>query len=42
MVLIRLRLPKADMGYDISDFEAIYPPFGTMVDMDTLISEVHR
>jgi alpha-glucosidase len=34
--------PQADMGYDISDFEAIYPPFGTMADMDTLISEVHR
>jgi oligo-1,6-glucosidase len=30
------------MGYDISDFEDIYPPFGTMQDMETLISEVHR
>jgi oligo-1,6-glucosidase len=34
--------PQADMGYDISDFEAIYPPFGTMADMDMLITEVHR
>jgi oligo-1,6-glucosidase len=30
------------MGYDISDFEAIYAPFGTMADMDTLISKAHR
>ena len=30
------------MGYSISDFEAIYPSFGTMADMDTQISEVHR
>jgi len=28
------------MTYDISGFEAIYPPFGTMAHMDTLISEV--
>ena len=33
--------PQADMGYDISDYEAIYPPFGTMADMETLIAEVH-
>ncbi|KAK6438651.1 hypothetical protein LTR95_005145 [Oleoguttula sp. CCFEE 5521] len=31
-----------DMGYDISDYEAVYPPYGTMQDMDTLISEVHH
>lgn len=34
--------PQVDMGYDIFDFEAIHPPFGTMHDMNTLISEVHR
>ncbi|OQN96942.1 hypothetical protein B0A48_16916 [Cryoendolithus antarcticus] len=34
--------PQIDMGYDISDYEAVYPPYGTMEDMDTLISEVHR
>jgi oligo-1,6-glucosidase len=33
--------PQKDMGYDISDFEAIHPPFGTMQDMETLISEIH-
>jgi oligo-1,6-glucosidase len=29
------------MGYDISDYEAVYPPYGTMEDMNTLIREVH-
>jgi oligo-1,6-glucosidase len=33
--------PQKDMGYDISDFEAIHPPFGTMQDMETLISKIH-
>jgi glycosidase len=33
--------PQKDMGYDISDYEDIYPPYGTMADMDTLIKEVH-
>lgn len=31
--------PQVDNGYDISDYEAIYPPFGTMEDMDELICE---
>ena len=31
--------PQEDNGYDISDYEAIYPPFGTMADMETLIRE---
>src|SRR5450755_2693664 len=30
------------MGYDISDYEDIHPPFGTMQDMDNLIAEVHK
>jgi oligo-1,6-glucosidase len=29
------------MRYDISDYEAVYPPYGTMEDMNTLIREVH-
>jgi oligo-1,6-glucosidase len=33
--------PQKDMGYDISDYEDIYPPYGTMEDMDALIKEVH-
>ena len=31
--------PQADNGYDISDYCAIDPMFGTMQDMETLISE---
>ncbi|KAI7489008.1 glycoside hydrolase family 13 protein [Hortaea werneckii] len=34
--------PQLDMGYDISDYQAIYGPYGTMADMDQLIAEVHR
>lgn len=33
--------PQDDMGYDISDYESVYPKYGTLEDMDTLISEVH-
>lgn len=33
--------PGYDNGYDISDYEAIDPCFGTMEDFDTLISELH-
>ena len=31
--------PMADMGYDIADYRAIAPEFGTMDDMDRLIAE---
>lgn len=31
--------PNDDNGYDISDYEAIHPEFGTMEDMDELIAE---
>jgi oligo-1,6-glucosidase len=34
--------PQKDFGYDISDYEAIDPDFGTMEDMDELIAEVKR
>jgi len=30
-----------DMGYDISDYQDIHPPFGTMADMDKLIAGMH-
>ena len=33
--------PQVDMGYDISDYEAVYPPYGSLQDMETLIKEAH-
>ncbi|KAL8841696.1 MAG: hypothetical protein Q9205_005991 [Flavoplaca limonia] len=34
--------PQADMGYDISDYKAIDPIYGTNEDIDTLVSELKR
>ncbi|KAL2865901.1 alpha-glucosidase [Aspergillus lucknowensis] len=33
--------PQVDMGYDISNYEAVYPPYGTVEDMEILIRETH-
>ena len=33
--------PMADFGYDISDYEGIWPTFGTMADFDDLLRQVH-
>lgn len=33
--------PQVDMGYDISDYESVYPPYGTVADMEQLITECH-
>lgn len=33
--------PQVDMGYDISNYEDIYGPYGTLEDMLTLIKETH-
>lgn len=33
--------PQHDMGYDISDYEKVYPPYGTNEDMDAIISACH-
>lgn len=34
--------PNVDNGYDISDYKAIAPEFGTMADFELLLSEMHR
>ncbi len=34
--------PQVDNGYDISDYQAIWPPFGTMGDMEKLITEAKK
>lgn len=36
-----LQSPQVDMGYDISDYRDIYPPYGTMADHDALIKGLH-
>ncbi|WP_084076961.1 alpha-glucosidase [Demequina sp. NBRC 110057] len=33
--------PQADNGYDISDYRAIDPVFGTLDDLDALLDDVH-
>ncbi|ERL64897.1 glycoside hydrolase family 13 protein [Schleiferilactobacillus shenzhenensis] len=35
------RSPNDDNGYDISNYEAIQPDFGTMADFDALLKEAH-
>ncbi len=34
--------PLRDGGYDISDYEAVLPEFGSLTDVERLISEAHR
>lgn len=34
--------PQADMGYDISDYFSIHPPYGTLEDVERLISVLHE
>ncbi|KKK21727.1 hypothetical protein ARAM_005898 [Aspergillus rambellii] len=34
--------PQIDMGYDISDYYGIHPPYGTIEDVDRLAAELHK
>lgn len=34
--------PQKDMGYDVSDYQTIYAPYGTVEDVDTLLAECHK
>jgi alpha-glucosidase len=34
--------PQVDFGYDIADYEAVDPQYGTMADMDRLIAQAQR
>lgn len=34
--------PQIDMGYDISDYYSIYPPYGTVEDVNKLAKELHQ
>ncbi len=34
--------PNVDNGYDVSNYRAILPAFGTMNDFDTLLQELHK
>ncbi|RYP89298.1 hypothetical protein DL769_000132 [Monosporascus sp. CRB-8-3] len=34
--------PQADMGYDVSDYQKIYAPYGTVDDVDALVAACHE
>lgn len=33
--------PQVDMGYDISNYESVHAPYGTVEDMEELVAQVH-
>ncbi|KUI61914.1 Eukaryotic peptide chain release factor subunit 1 [Cytospora mali] len=41
-MMLTLRSPQIDMGYDISNYEAVHEPYGTVQDMEVLIEECHK
>ncbi|KAH6627603.1 glycoside hydrolase superfamily [Chaetomium tenue] len=39
---LRFDSPQVDMGYDISDYEKVYPPYGSVKDVEDLIEACHK
>ena len=34
--------PQYDMGYDVANYEAVYPPYGTVEDVEAIITASHH
>ena len=42
VAVARVRQPQVDHGYDISDYRAIDPLFGSLADLDDLVAAAHE